>query len=221
MFVCIYLEELELWKPNGKDWKPKEGKHGLEALRQLKDDLKAEFEMTRSSFPARFARITSGEDHFKDPDDSRRQRRVPLEATEDGIRLQVRQKESNALGQVMGQGVFKAEEDTPSSLATEVDHKVTLQQMVAVAQNIEDGWDKIASHVSPRLFTLAKLEEIESNYKSPFRRARAMLEMWSKDCGHEATCRTLIHSLCRTGYRAVAIEVFGSEMVRLASITTV
>jgi GTPase SAR1 family protein len=214
-------KDLELWKPNGKDWKPKEGKHGLEALRQLKDDLKAEFEMTRSSFPARFARITSGEDHFKDPDDSRRQRRVPLEATEDGIRLQVRQKESNALGQVMGQGVFKAEEDTPSSLATEVDHKVTLQQMVAVAQNIEDGWDKIASHVSPRLFTLAKLEEIESNYKSPFRRARAMLEMWSKDCGHEATCRTLIHSLCRTGYRAVAIEVFGSEMVRLASITTV
>jgi hypothetical protein len=46
IFVCIYVEDLELWKPNGKDWKPKEGKHGLEALRQLKDDLKAESEVT-------------------------------------------------------------------------------------------------------------------------------------------------------------------------------
>ena len=82
-----------------------------------------------------------------------------------------------------------------------------------VADKVAGDWKKLASWLSPDLFSMLKLKEIEEDHSRAFSRARAVLEMWSNKLVSKATCRLLIHSLCRMDQRAVAAEVFGSELV--------
>ena len=84
---------------------------------------------------------------------------------------------------------------------------------MAVAGKFAGVLEEIASQLSPELFSIVKLKEIEQDYRGAFFQARAVLEMWSEECGSEATCRLLIDSLCQMGQRAVAAEVFSFEMV--------
>ena len=101
----------------------------------------------------------------------------------------------------------------PPSLATKADHKVESAQLVDVAHSIAGIWDEVAAHLSPELFSIVKVKEIERDYRSAFSQARAMLEMWSKAYGSKATCRLLIQKLCKMGQRSAAAEAFSSELV--------
>ena len=104
--------------------------------------------------------------------------------------------------------------DTPISLGTQADKEVSSAQLVTVAEEIAGIWDELASCLSPELFPMRKIKEIERDHRSSFSQARAMLERWSKVFGRQATCRLLIHSLCQMGQRAVAGKVFGTELVQ-------
>ena len=105
--------------------------------------------------------------------------------------------------------------DAPLSLAAEADGQVESRHLVSVAKKIAGVWDEIAAWLSPELFSTLKTKEIERDHSSSFSRARAVLETWSREVGSKATCRRLIQSLCQMGQRAVAAEVFGSELVQL------
>ena len=109
--------------------------------------------------------------------------------------------------------------DIPLSLAAEADGKVESRLLVSVAQKIAGVWDEIAAWLSPELFSTLKTKEIERDHSSSFSRARAVLETWSREVGSKATCRRLIQSLCQMGQRAVAAEVFGSELVQFVQPT--
>ena len=104
-----------------------------------------------------------------------------------------------------------------SLIGTMADKKVRPTQLVVVAQKIGGIWDQIAAWLSPELFSTLKVKEIERDHGSSFSRARAVLELWSNELDHQATCRLLIQSLCQTGQRAVAAEVFGSELVQFVN----
>ena len=102
----------------------------------------------------------------------------------------------------------------PPLLAAKASCKVESVQLVVVAQRIAGVWDEIAAWLSPELFSTLKVKEIERDHRSSFSRARAVLEMWSNQFGGKATCQLLIQSLCQMGQRAVAAEVFGSDLVQ-------
>ena len=103
--------------------------------------------------------------------------------------------------------------DCAPSTATQADSKVKPAQLVDVADKVAGDWKELASWIDPYLFSMSKLKEIKEDHSSAFCRARAVLDMWSNKLGSKATCRKLIHSLCRIDQRAVAAEVFGSELV--------
>ena len=105
--------------------------------------------------------------------------------------------------------------DTPLSLSTQADKEVSSAQLVTVAEEIAGIWKELASRLSPELFPMRKIKEIEQDHRFSFSQARAMLERWSKVFGRQANCRLLIQSLCQMGQRAVASEVFGTELVQL------
>ena len=81
-------------------------------------------------------------------------------------------------------------------------------QLVDVADKVAGDWKELASWLDPDLFSMSKLKEIKEDHSSAFCRAREVLDMWSNKFGSKATCRLLIHSLCRMDQRAVAAEVF-------------
>ena len=109
--------------------------------------------------------------------------------------------------------------DIPLSLAAEADGKVKSRLLVSVAQKIAGVWDEIAAWLSPELFSTLKKKEIERDHSSSFSRALKVLETWSREVGRKATCRRLIQSLCQMEQRAVAAEVFGSELVQFVQPT--
>ena len=108
--------------------------------------------------------------------------------------------------------------DTPLSLGTQADKEVSSAQLVIVAEEIAGIWVELASCLSPELFPMRKIKEIERDHIGSFSQARAMLERWSKVFGRQANCRLLIQSLCQMGQRAVASEVFGTELVGLQKV---
>ena len=103
--------------------------------------------------------------------------------------------------------------DCASSTAAQADSKGKPAQLVKVAKKVAGDWEELASWLSPDLFSMSKLREIQEDHRRAFSRARAVLDMWSNTFGRKATCRLLIDSLCRMDQRAVAAEVFGSELV--------
>jgi hypothetical protein len=112
------------------------------------------------------------------------------------------------------EGIPIEQADTPFSLAAEADSKVKAAQLVHVAEEIAGIWEELASHLSPNLFPIRKLKEIERDHRgSSFSQAQAMLEIWSEQFGSQATCRLLIQGLCRMGEREVASAVFGTDLV--------
>ena len=102
-----------------------------------------------------------------------------------------------------------------SCLSLSLAEKWNQHNWLAVARKIAGVWEEIASQLSPELFSIVKLKEIERDYRGACFQARAMPEMWSEECCSEATCRLLIDSLCQMGQRAVSAEVFSSVIVDL------
>jgi hypothetical protein len=141
------------------------------------------------------------------------------ETRNDDAELTLEQRATNVHGPSVGSNLGRAEaeskgkDDMSSSLAIKVGQMVGHQQLVAVARDIAETWEEIASYLSPEVFSVVKLEEMKQDHESSLVQAQAMLESWRETFGCDATCSELIHSLCQMDHRLVATKVFGCEMV--------
>lgn len=83
----------------------------------------------------------------------------------------------------------------------DADLKVDRRELVEVARRIAKRWKDLALLLSPELFTVEKITQIQSRYGRLFLRAQVVIELWCGQYHRRATRRLLIQALCNMSER--------------------
>jgi hypothetical protein len=92
------------------------------------------------------------------------------------------------------------------------------KQRVAIADKVDDSWEKLAAYLAPDLFTTNKVSTIRKDNASRNLQAKAMLDLWSKEKGIQATCEKMIKALLDMHLKAQAVAVFSRELVEFVDL---
>lgn len=104
----------------------------------------------------------------------------------------------------------------PTTSPSQVQGLLTPEEELKVAQQIAGSWSTLALYLSPEVFTMDKINEIQQGYRPSLIQAKAMIEKWSNQFHKHATRRVMMSALCKAGQRRQASLVFGDSLVDLA-----
>ncbi|XP_062506405.1 uncharacterized protein LOC134182977 [Corticium candelabrum] len=107
--------------------------------------------------------------------------------------------------------------DIKAALLSELDDKLSDDQLVKVARQVAHNWEEFVAVLSPTMFSVAQIGVIHDTYSKPFSRAHAALSQWADNMDKAATRRLVVSTFLEMGMRQQASRIFRDDLVEVIS----